>query len=61
MKKGVAVTGKGNLICKKCLIHMETPETKKPELWKSAVTRVLDEAEKHQLNSISFPAIGTGI
>ncbi len=60
MKKGVAVTGKGSLPCKSCIIHMAVPDTTEAKAWIDLVTGVLRVAEEKKLKSISFPAIGTG-
>ena len=58
---GVLVTGKGNLPCKKHIIHMVAPISKEVKPWSDGVFACLQEAEKLKLESISFPAIGTGM
>ncbi len=61
MKNGVAVTGKGTLPCKTCIIHMAVPDSTDSKVWSDLVTRVLRAGEEKKLKSIAFPAIGTGI
>ncbi len=57
---GVAVTGKGHLPCKRCIIHMVAPKSPDVKLWTDAILECLREAEKRKLESIAFPAVGTG-
>ena len=58
---GVAISGKGDLPCKKNIIHMTAPGAgATPEKWTRIVRKCLATAEKAELRSISFPAIGTG-
>ena len=53
---GIAVTGAGKLPCSH-VIHIEAPmETD----WPCIITKVLVEAEKRHIKSVSFPALGTG-
>ncbi|XP_070193016.1 uncharacterized protein [Littorina saxatilis] len=59
----VAITEGGKLYCKK-LAHCCLPSTLDKEQMKKAVktnvTKCLEKAEKYQLDSVAFPAIGTG-
>ena len=57
---GVAVSGKGLLPCKKCIIHMVAPKSADVKLWTDVIIECLREAEKRKLESIAFPAVGTG-
>ena len=61
-------TNAGNLSCKK-VIHVVGPiypqnsmrDQKECEQLRSAIKSILREKKKHDLNSVSFPAISTGI
>ncbi|KAI0236887.1 hypothetical protein LSAT2_012591 [Lamellibrachia satsuma] len=52
---GIAVTGPGNIPCS-CIIHIDA----RMDLT-SVVNNVLDEAERRQIESVAFPALGTGV
>ncbi len=53
----VYVTGAGRLLCKS-IFHVVTPKT--PEQIKAVVAKVLQRADKDGIQSLSFPALGTG-
>ncbi|XP_072435892.1 protein mono-ADP-ribosyltransferase PARP14-like isoform X3 [Chiloscyllium punctatum] len=55
---GVVVTSGGNLTCD-YIIHM-VGQTR-PALIIASVEKVLQECEKHQITTVSFPALGTGM
>lgn len=57
MTNGVAVTRAGNIGCK-YIIHLEAADDSGD--WMTVIRRGLVEAEKLQLNSISYPLLGTG-
>ena len=54
----IYVTGAGSLLCKS-IVHVVTPKT--PEQIKAVVAKALQRAEKDGFQSLSFPALGTGI
>ena len=56
---GVAVTGKGKLKCQKCVIHLAAPQGY-PSAWSKIVRKCLQIADKLEIKSLSFPALGTG-
>ncbi|CAH1257849.1 PARP14 [Branchiostoma lanceolatum] len=56
MKDGIAVTGAGNLKCKK-IIHAAAPASD----WKNVIINCLRTADTRGFNSIAFPALGTGV
>lgn len=59
MKKDhIVVTSAPNLYCKH-IIHVVAKET--PEEWKNVIENCLYTAEKKRLESIAFPALGTGL
>uniref|UniRef100_UPI00398F1251 protein mono-ADP-ribosyltransferase PARP14-like n=1 Tax=Pristiophorus japonicus TaxID=55135 RepID=UPI00398F1251 len=55
---GVVVTGSGNLTCD-YIIHMVGQTN--PAMITASVEKVLQECEKKQITTVSFPALGTGI
>ncbi|XP_043930817.1 protein mono-ADP-ribosyltransferase PARP14-like [Protopterus annectens] len=55
---GVAVTGGGSLSCD-YIIHMVGPTTLAGVT--SQTEKVLQECEKNQITTVSFPAVGTGV
>ncbi|XP_067843255.1 protein mono-ADP-ribosyltransferase PARP14 [Heptranchias perlo] len=55
---GVVVTGSGNLTCD-YIIHMVGQTN--PVMITASVEKVLQECEKNQITTVSFPALGTGI
>ncbi|XP_060683064.1 protein mono-ADP-ribosyltransferase PARP14-like isoform X2 [Hemiscyllium ocellatum] len=55
---GVVVTSGGNLTCD-YIIHMVGQTS--PALITASVEKVLQECEKHQITTVSFPALGTGV
>lgn len=57
MTNGVAVTKSGNIGCKN-IIHLEAADDSGD--WITVIRRGLVEAERLQLNSISYPLLGTG-
>ena len=57
-KDGLVVTNPGKLLCQK-IIHMKAKST--DASWKSMIYNCLLEVEKLGLNSVTFPALGTGI
>ncbi|XP_072891762.1 protein mono-ADP-ribosyltransferase PARP14-like [Hemitrygon akajei] len=55
---GVVVTGSGQLPCKH-VIHMVGQTD--PALITASVQKVLEECEKNNITTVSFPALGTGV
>lgn len=58
-RNGVAITGGGNLSASH-VIHVDVQGISGKNGWKKAITTCLQEAEKDELSSLSFPALGTG-
>ena len=58
-QNGVAVTTGGTLTAK-YVIHLDIMEMNGKRDWKRGISRCLEEAEKAELTSVSFPALGTG-
>ncbi len=56
-KRGICLTSAGNLHVKK-VIHLDAPQKEKE--WSVLIRRCLKEAELYALNSVAFPALGTG-
>ncbi|XP_048390244.2 protein mono-ADP-ribosyltransferase PARP14 isoform X2 [Stegostoma tigrinum] len=55
---GVVVTSGGKLTCD-YIVHMVGQN--KPAMITAFVEKVLQECEKHQITTVSFPALGTGV
>ena len=58
-KNGIAMTTAGDLPCK-YIIHVAPRRRKDPSMWQKLVKKALDQAERAQLQSVAFPALGTG-
>ena len=58
-QNGVAITSGGNLAAKHVL-HLDVQGLTDKGEWKKGITRCLQQAERNELSSISFPALGTG-
>ncbi|XP_053377235.1 protein mono-ADP-ribosyltransferase PARP14-like [Mercenaria mercenaria] len=56
-QSGLVLTSSGRLLCQK-IIHVKAKNSVAG--WKKTVTKCLAEVEKSSLNSVSFPALGTG-
>ena len=54
------ITTAGNLAAKR-IIHLDVNGVSGKNEWKKAISKCLQEAEKAQLSSLSFPALGTGM
>ena len=54
------ITTAGNLAAKR-VIHLDVNGVNGKNDWKKAISKCLQEAEKAQLSSLSFPALGTGM
>ena len=54
------ITTAGNLAAKR-VIHLDVSGVSGKNEWKKAISKCLQEAEKAQLSSLSFPALGTGM
>ena len=59
-RRGVMITTAGNLSAKR-VIHLDVNGVNGKNDWKKAISKCLQEAEKAQLSSLSFPALGTGM
>ncbi len=59
-QSGVAITGAGNLVSVRNVVHLDSSRCYDPAAWKSIIKATLKEAEMKRLESIAFPALGTG-
>ncbi len=57
MKDGVAITGAGNLPCKH-VIHLDAPSDLGQ--WQKLIHHALKKADLKGIESVAFPALGTG-
>ncbi|XP_073490635.1 protein mono-ADP-ribosyltransferase PARP14-like [Aquarana catesbeiana] len=56
--KGFVITNSGNITQCKWILHVTV--AKNPKSIKKIVRKILQECEKHQASSVTFPALGTG-
>ncbi len=59
-KDGIAVTKAGELVSVCHIIHIDAASCESHDDWKNIITACLRKAEELRLESLSFPAIGTG-
>ena len=57
----IIITSRGNLPCKKFIVHTFSPEKMNKNSWKDAIVQLIHKSEELHLQSISIPAIGTGM
>ncbi len=59
-KDGIAVTKAGELVSVRHIIHIDAAGCKTNDNWKNIIKTCLRKTEELRLESLSFPAIGTG-